>query len=300
MGAAQIAKIRSALLDLVDAQEREHPDAANLCALLCVSDREDQWIQILLGTLNFGYPHADDPLEFLKRCGIAAIGKLTVTDFEANRYATLTYAPCAIDGLARFVDQLLIAIHALSPESYSLTVARDYLANGGVVSAQRVWYQAMPSRWASRAGPRGQNGDVSSEAAGLREPTLETDFWELASAEHRNRRSDGAFWIPPIEDRAALRHGDLAMLLFRMQTEDEDGVPEVPEERMWVLVTETPDHGRFLGRLINQPASVDSRSHYLTLGAEIPFRTEHVVEIHYWVRSDVDDFSANMLHRKWE
>jgi hypothetical protein len=293
MGAVQIAAIRSALLNLVDAQERELPRAADLCAMLCVAGREEQWVQLLLGTLNFGYPHDEDPLEFLKRYGVAAVAGLTLDAFEPKRYATLTLEPCAIDDLARFIDRLLIAIYAL-PEGYGVSVERQYLAEGTGTAAQRNWYLAMPSRWPNRAVVHALDG----AAPAFREPALDTDLWELASAEHRNRRSEGAFGIPPIEQRDALEHGDLANLLFTILTDDDDGEAEVVEERMWALVTERRgDH--FLGRLVNQPVSVDSRRHYLTQGAEIPFRSEHVVEIRRWEPSDIDDFLANTLHRRW-
>jgi hypothetical protein len=300
MGAVQMAEIRFALLHLVDAQERELPDAERLCAVLQVAEQEDQWIEILLGTLNFGYPHDDDPLELLRRRGVAAVTQLAIVAFEPKLYATVNYAPCAVDDLARFIDQLLMAIYALPSADYRLTMEWKYVTPGYNSTAQRDWYLAMPSRWAPRVVPQGSNGAASPQERRSREPALSTDHWELASAEHRNQRSNGTFWIPSLQDRAALQLGDLAQLLFSMQTDDGDGAHEVVVERMWVLVTELRDNGRFLGRLVNQPVGVDSRSHYLTLGAEVPFGTEHVVEIRRWDQHDIDDFLAHALHRKWQ
>jgi hypothetical protein len=149
MGAVQSAKIRSALMEMVNAQEQDLPGAARLCASLDVSDRQDQWIQLLLGTLNFGYPHDENPLELLKRCGIPVVSELTINEFQPKGYATLNYAPCPIEDLAQFIDQLLTAIYEL-PESYRLTVKQEDLAGRTYHSDQREWYLAMSSRWAGR------------------------------------------------------------------------------------------------------------------------------------------------------
>jgi hypothetical protein len=133
----------------------------------------------------------------------------------------------------------------------------------------------------------------------MREPLLKVDRWELESAEDRHARTGGRFWIPPLKQRAALKLGDLAHLLFRIQDEHLNGRPEVVVERMWVLVIDMPRAGFYLGRLVNQPDCVDRRSHYLTPGAEVPFRARHVIDIRRWAQPDIDDFLANVPHHKW-
>jgi len=157
----------------------------------------------------------------------------------------------------------------------------------------------MPSRWPRGASPEAVESQVDCSQRATREPGLEADLWKLASAVDRHARSGGRFWIPPIEDRRALKLGDLAQLLFIIQGEDEHGGAEVTEERMWVLVTDVRPAGRFLGRLVNQPDCVDPRRHYLTPGAEVPFRIEHIIDIRRWEERDIDDFLANTLHRRW-
>jgi len=294
---AQVAAISSALLYLVDAQERNTRNAANLCAMLSITGRDDGWVQVQLGVLNFAYPHHEHPVELLRRHGVATLAGLEVDAFEPNLYATLTYAPCPIDDLACFVDALLTAVHALQGGDYRIDVEPEYLLEGPDGASQRSWYLAMPSRW-----PRGEVAESQIDGArgAPREPVLARDLWELASAEDRNARSGGRFWIPPLEDRGALKPGDLAHLLFTIQGEDEHGGAEVTEERMWVLVTDVRPAGRLLGRLVNQPDCVDPRRHYLTPGAEVPFQIMHIIEIRRWEQSDIDDFLANTLHRKWE
>lgn len=300
MVSTHIAKIRSAVLHLADAQERNTTDAANICAKISVCGDEDRWLQLQLGMLNFAYPHQQNPADFLMDRGVTPLAGLTVITFEPNLYATFTCDPCSVEEFFRFVDELLIAVHMLPRQGYSVDVGPEYLPHGQNNAAQRDWYRAMPSRW-PRGGPHqvAANGGHDSQTA-WREPVLQTDRWELASAEERNRRSHGNFSIPPLEVRAALELGDLALLLFQMLDADWLGELEMAEERMWVLVTEIHSTGRFLGRLVDQPDWVDSRAHYLTLGSEVPFQIEHVAEIRRWEQLDIDDFLANTLHREWE
>jgi len=127
MAGGQVAAIRSALLDLVDAQERDTRNAANLCAMISVSGRHDSWVQVQLGMVNFAYPHHEHPIEFLKRHGVPILRGLAASDFGPNKYATLTYDPCSIEDLAHFVDALLIAVHPLPQQDYGIDVECEYL-----------------------------------------------------------------------------------------------------------------------------------------------------------------------------
>lgn len=299
MAGGQLAAIRSALLDLVDAQERNTRNAANLCAMISISGRHDSWVQVQLGIINFAYPHHERPLEFLRRHGVPILTGLAASDFEPNKYATLTYDPCSIEDLAHFVDALLIAVHPVPHRDHAIDVEHEYLLEGAGGASQRTWYLAMPSRWHHEALPEAVESQVDSSQTATREPCLEADLWELASAEDRHARYGDRFWIPPIEDRRALKLGDLAHLLFVIQGEDEHGGVEITQERMWVLVTGVRPVGRLLGRLVNQPDCVDPRRHYLTPGAEVPFRIEHIIDIRRWEQPDIDDFLANTLHRRW-
>ena len=111
----QIAAIRPALRELFDANARREPGAEDLCATFSVVGDEDAWMQVQLGIVNFAYPRSDDPLEMLRRCGIAPLPGLEVATFKPGLYATLTFASCAVDDLARFIDALLGAVHTLPP-----------------------------------------------------------------------------------------------------------------------------------------------------------------------------------------
>src|SRR5215510_4632627 len=112
----------------------------------------------------------------------------------------------------------------------------------------------------------------------MRLPRLETDFWELRSAEESHRMNPDTFWIPAQSDRENLRRGQAARLIFDIETDDSGNIA-VGGERMWVIVAEK--HGdTYIGILDNQPATVEpADTVYLCFGAEVPFRAEHVIDI---------------------
>jgi hypothetical protein len=133
----------------------------------------------------------------------------------------------------------------------------------------------------------------------MRFATFEEDAWELESGEARQVAYGEKFWLPPVERRNSLVPGQLAKLLFQVQSQDEAGTIEVFVERMWVLVTRVLSGG-YVGLLANQPSFVEEGEDvYLHRGAEIPFRPEHVVDIHSWSEADVQDFLSSVTLRKW-
>ena len=96
-----------------------------------------------------------------------------------------------------------------------------------------------------------------------------------------------------------LQPGAAVKLLFRIETERDDGSFDVGVERMWVFLTERLSDG-FVGLLDNQPGSFPpSDDVYLTMGAEIPFGPEHVIEIAEPPASYVDAMRAATPSRRW-
>jgi uncharacterized protein YegJ (DUF2314 family) len=128
----------------------------------------------------------------------------------------------------------------------------------------------------------------------MREPNWTADGWELESGEIRHAEAPDSFWIPPREDRERLRLGDIVQLLFRIELDDEDESEIV--ERMWVVV-----RGRvgnlYFGILDNQPASI-AENEELWIGAELPFRAEHVIDIHDATKESID-LARNGPRRAW-
>jgi hypothetical protein len=129
-------------------------------------------------------------------------------------------------------------------------------------------------------------------------PSLANDFWELDSAERRHAESPDTFWIPDRSEREQLQPGQAAKLLFVIEADD-DGAAVTNTERMWVLVTELNQDG-YIGILDSQPASIEpSDDVYLIMGAEVPFRAEHVIDI---ATPPADYFTRRRAHpalRHW-
>ena len=133
----------------------------------------------------------------------------------------------------------------------------------------------------------------------MRWPSLETDFWDLESAEDRAAESPDSFWIPARVDREAVQPGNLVKLLFRIEAEQPDGSAAVFVERMWVLVTERLD-GACVGLLANQPGSFDPADGvYLARGAEVPFRPEHVIDIAEAPGEYIEEMRGITPTRRW-
>ena len=103
--------------------------------------------------------------------------------------------------------------------------------------------------------------------------TLETDGWELESAEERQSANPASFMIPPAQERVALQPGVRAKLLFLFMNE-EKGKPIIDCERMWVTVRASRN-GRYDGVLDDAPVT----SAVLKDGALIEFGPEHVASI---------------------
>src|SRR4029450_12692043 len=112
----------------------------------------------------------------------------------------------------------------------------------------------------------------------MRLPRIDTDSWELRSAEESHRLNPDTFSIPPREAREGLRRGQAARLIFDIETDD-GGRMVVGGERMWVIVADKQGD-TYIGILDNQPATVEPGERvYLCFGAEIPFRAGHVIDI---------------------
>ena len=113
----------------------------------------------------------------------------------------------------------------------------------------------------------------------MRFAQLNRDYWELRSGEEAHAANPDTFWIPDESLRNGLRVGQSAKLAFDIETEEEPGRPVIQGEKMWVIVSETGP-GFYVGILDNQPASFEpSESVYLRFGAEIPFASQHVIDI---------------------
>src|SRR4029450_2470717 len=104
----------------------------------------------------------------------------------------------------------------------------------------------------------------------MRLPRIDTDSWELRSAEESHRLNPDTFSIPPREAREGLRRGQAARLIFDIETDD-GGRMVVGGERMWVIVADKQGD-TYIGILDNQPATVEPGERvYLASGRRYPF-----------------------------
>jgi hypothetical protein len=104
-------------------------------------------------------------------------------------------------------------------------------------------------------------------------PSLDTDGWELESAEERLAAAPTTFTSPSREDREAVTVGTMAKLLF-LFLNHEDAKPIVDCERMWVTVLSANER-HYEGRLESLPATSDA----LRPGQIVPFGPEHIAAL---------------------
>jgi hypothetical protein len=133
----------------------------------------------------------------------------------------------------------------------------------------------------------------------MRLPELSRDYWQLLSAEAANAAHPDTFLIPPRAARVTLARGSAAQLMFDIEGIDEEGQVQSGVERMWVIVAEKVADV-YVGILDNQPACLEpSDSTYLCFGAEIPFRAEHVINIHVPPKDYADWQLSQPPERVW-
>jgi hypothetical protein len=124
--------------------------------------------------------------------------------------------------------------------------------------------------------------------------TLEQDYWELESGEARHAEAPKTFWIPPRKERESLEVGTGVKLLFIIETEDESGI-ERCVERMWVIIKRRLP-GIYIGVLDSEPATFEPEPEFLAKGAEIVFKTEHIIDISKPSREYIiKEYRANFL-----
>jgi hypothetical protein len=114
----------------------------------------------------------------------------------------------------------------------------------------------------------------------LRLANSKEDYWELRNGEKSHAEHPDTFWIPELSDRQSLKRGDAAKLIFDIECEDENGNLTIESERIYVIVSEVVGD-KYIGILDSQPVCIDKDQDgvYLGFGVEIPFSSEHVIDI---------------------
>lgn len=94
--------------------------------------------------------------------------------------------------------------------------------------------------------------------------------WHLADADELAAEYKYTFYKPSPVVLQKIQVGEVVKLIFRFESED----PEAPgAERMWVLVDEIHDQGRFEGRLDNEPRYITD----LKLDDPVQFASCHII-----------------------
>ncbi len=103
-----------------------------------------------------------------------------------------------------------------------------------------------------------------------------THNYRLADAEDRARQWSTTFKIPDQQRRQDLRVGDHAKLIFEEEIHPQPGDqgPRGRVERMWVEIHQRTPNGRYIGKLLNQPALLTS----VKSGDDVEFGPEHVAD----------------------
>jgi len=115
--------------------------------------------------------------------------------------------------------------------------------------------------------------------------TYEQDNWELDDAEPIAAEHPDTFYMPSLEERNALKPGQLVKLIFRILTVDEAGEEKLCVERMWVVVTGR--EGKFYtGKLDNQPYC----THDMNPGMPLYFEARHVINIDEDTLINLDEY----------
>lgn len=90
------------------------------------------------------------------------------------------------------------------------------------------------------------------------------------------------FYRPSDRLIAKVTIGDLVKLGFQYS---DAAIDQGPNEKMWVEIEQIDDHGKFVGRLDNQPFAFDD----LYYGDIISFRTENICNTTYDYQEDKAD-----------
>lgn len=102
------------------------------------------------------------------------------------------------------------------------------------------------------------------------------DGWQLDDGEQRHRESPATFYLPSLQVRASLQPGQVVKLIFRIALADETAPGSAAVERMWVIVEQPLQDGKYLGTFDNDPKCAAA----IRAGTAVVFEPKHVIQVH--------------------
>mgnify|MGYP007070467781 CR=1 FL=1 len=127
MGADQIAAIHPAIRELHDAIRADASSSRSLCLTISVASHESAWVQVVGDCVNFGYPSSENPIVLLERAGLTMPPGVSLDDWQPGTFATLSGDFGSDAQISAFIDRLLIAVHGLDSQDYSVDLQFENL-----------------------------------------------------------------------------------------------------------------------------------------------------------------------------
>jgi hypothetical protein len=122
MGARQVAQMQT-LFGEIYAGISGPDDPPPACCTLESANAAGSavWVQALAGTVNMGYPFAEEPLGLLGRRGVRCPPDTYLVEWAANEYATLGFGHITPRDHAFLVDQIFVRVLACDDAGYELS-----------------------------------------------------------------------------------------------------------------------------------------------------------------------------------
>lgn len=118
MGADAIAELRPPLRELMAERQGADDPAGELCLTLSVPGRaKDRWVQVLTGTLNAAYPHAERPEVRFAPALREHAASFRLLDWEPGLFAAFSFDALPIDDLAGVIDRVFSLVMETDPDA---------------------------------------------------------------------------------------------------------------------------------------------------------------------------------------
>ena len=128
MGAAQIAEMEASVREVYRGVSGPDDPPTCCCTVESVNVAgAEVWIQVMAGTVNMGYPFAEEPLGLLRGRGVRGPRGMYLVEWAAGEYATFGFEDIPPGEHAAFVDQLFVKVLGCDDAGYTLRTTFEQL-----------------------------------------------------------------------------------------------------------------------------------------------------------------------------